>query len=128
MSGFAFAQPRARRRPSLTPMIDVVFLLLVFFMLAARFGSENVLQLNTPGASTVEWVGPPRLITVTPRNALLNGLPVRTDTLASALAPMMQSLKDPVLIRATQDTDLQRLISVIEVLKNAGLTQILVVE
>ncbi|MEO0362761.1 MAG: biopolymer transporter ExbD, partial [Pseudomonadota bacterium] len=29
-----------RRRPSLTPMIDVVFLLLVFFMLAARFGVE----------------------------------------------------------------------------------------
>ena len=30
-----------RRRPSLTPMIDVVFLLLVFFMLAARFGQRR---------------------------------------------------------------------------------------
>ncbi|NSY41645.1 biopolymer transporter ExbD, partial [Leisingera sp. ANG59] len=30
---------------SLTPMIDVVFLLLVFFMLASRFGMDTVLQL-----------------------------------------------------------------------------------
>ena len=34
---FTFEEPHKVRRPSLTPMIDVVFLLLVFFMLAARF-------------------------------------------------------------------------------------------
>jgi biopolymer transport protein ExbB len=38
-------RPRIRRRISLTPMIDVVFLLLVFFMLAARFGQDQALPL-----------------------------------------------------------------------------------
>ena len=42
---FAFASHRPRRKPSLTPMIDVVFLLLVFFMLASRFGQDNILPL-----------------------------------------------------------------------------------
>ena len=37
---FHFAPARRSRKPSLTPMIDVVFLLLVFFMLAARFGRQ----------------------------------------------------------------------------------------
>ena len=40
-----FGPPRPRRKPSLTPMIDVVFLLLVFFMLAARFGQDVGLAL-----------------------------------------------------------------------------------
>ena len=35
-----------RRRPSLTPMIDVVFLLLIFFMLVARFGVDKVIDIN----------------------------------------------------------------------------------
>ncbi|MEO1119875.1 MAG: biopolymer transporter ExbD, partial [Pseudomonadota bacterium] len=34
------ARPR-RRLVSLTPLIDVVFLLLIFFMLAARFSVES---------------------------------------------------------------------------------------
>ena len=38
--------PLKRRKPSLTPMIDVVFLLLVFFMLAWRFGVDTHLPLN----------------------------------------------------------------------------------
>ena len=37
---------RQRRGPSLTPLIDVVFLLLVFFMLASRFERESFLPLT----------------------------------------------------------------------------------
>ena len=62
---FAFAAPRARRRISLTPMIDVVFLLLVFFMLAARFGQEQAIPLAI-GAGAGDWDGPPRLIDILP--------------------------------------------------------------
>lgn len=36
---------RKRRQASLTPLIDVVFLLLVFFMLASRFDVEGTLPL-----------------------------------------------------------------------------------
>ena len=39
------APTRARRKPGLTPLIDVVFLLLVFFMLASRFDVEASLPL-----------------------------------------------------------------------------------
>ena len=35
-----------RRAPGLTPLIDVVFLLLIFFMLATRFGNESQLPLQ----------------------------------------------------------------------------------
>lgn len=37
---------RSRRGPGLTPLIDIVFLLIVFFMLASSFGSEAALSLR----------------------------------------------------------------------------------
>lgn len=44
--------PRSRRRAriSLTPLIDVVFILLVFFMLASNFLDERAIQAATPAA------------------------------------------------------------------------------
>ncbi len=36
---------------SLTPMIDVVFLLLIFFMVTTTFNRENQLEINLPQAS-----------------------------------------------------------------------------
>ncbi|MEM8656825.1 MAG: biopolymer transporter ExbD, partial [Pseudomonadota bacterium] len=49
MSPFDLGPPPPSRRPSLTPMIDVVFLLLVFFMLAARFGQDMALETTLTG-------------------------------------------------------------------------------
>ena len=66
--------PPIRRKPSLTPMIDVVFLLLVFFMLAARFGQDVVIDLPISAASDKPYEGPPRLIDVLPGAVRLNGV------------------------------------------------------
>ncbi|NDG47206.1 MAG: biopolymer transporter ExbD, partial [Flavobacteriia bacterium] len=42
---FDFQRSFHRRRPSLTPIIDVVFLLLVFFMLASTFTVDKKVNL-----------------------------------------------------------------------------------
>jgi biopolymer transport protein ExbD len=39
---------------NLTPLIDVVFLLLIFFMVSTSFTRENQLQINLPEASAEE--------------------------------------------------------------------------
>ena len=41
-----------RRMISLTPLIDVVFILLVFFMLASSFTDWRAITLDTPPAAT----------------------------------------------------------------------------
>ncbi len=125
---FAFAQPRPRRRPSLTPMIDVVFLLLVFFMLASRFGSENALPLTAGGAGDAPWQGPPRLVTVLPDRVTLNGVAVAPETLAERLAPLMPEPDAPVLVRGGEGANLARLVAVIDALRAAGLTRLVIVE
>ncbi|MCR8825761.1 ExbD/TolR family protein [Pseudosulfitobacter koreensis] len=122
---FAFGPIRPARRASLTPMIDVVFLLLVFFMLAARFGTDFALPLQTAGSGAA-YSGPPRLVEIASDGVTLNGVPV--GDLAVALAPLMSAPDDVVVLRARGDATLQDLVRTLDALRGAGLTQLVVVE
>ena len=94
-----FGPPARRRRlVSLTPMIDGVFLLLVFFMLASKFTTERSLAL-TGGAESAgaSWDGAPRLLR-------------RAGVLAD----------QQILIRIEGETDVQRLTDALDALAGAG--------
>ena len=126
---FAFGTPRPRRRASLTAMIDVVFLLLVFFMLASRFGAEGALTLGlaAPGQGAT-WSGPPRLVDVGPGGSvLLNGQPVQPEALPAALAPLMAGPGDAVMLRAREGALVADLVALADLLRGAGLGQVLLV-
>lgn len=115
-----FGAPPRRRRPNLTPMIDVVFLLLVFFMLAARFGVDRVLPLSPGGGAEEAWRGPPRLVGIGPERIFLNGAEVAPDALAQALRPLMTRPGDPIVLRARDGADVQRVVDVAALLNAAG--------
>jgi biopolymer transport protein ExbD len=106
-------------------MIDVVFLLLVFFMLAARFGTDFALPLQTAGSGAA-YSGPPRLVGVDVNAVTLNGVAV--SDLPAALAPLMSAPDDAVLLRARGDATVQDLVRTLDELRAAGLTRLIVVE
>ena len=54
---------RPKRAISLTPLIDVVFLLLVFFMLASTFLKFGTVKLETAGAGT-ETIAPADIVLI----------------------------------------------------------------
>jgi biopolymer transport protein ExbD len=115
-----------RRRIGLTPMIDVVFLLLVFFMLAARFGGTDAIAVSLAGSSVASYDGPPRLVTVLPDAVRVNGIDV-TDP-ASALEPLMQASNDIIILRPSDEASVQRLLNVMGQLRTAGLTNLVILE
>jgi len=115
-----------RRRIGLTPMIDVVFLLLVFFMLAARFGGTDAIPVSLARGGTATYDGPPRLVTVLPDAVRVNGIDV-TDP-ASALAPLMAALDDIVILRSADETTVQRLLDVMQQLRAAGQSNLVILE
>lgn len=119
--------PPPRRRPNLTPMIDVVFLLLVFFMLVSRFDLEGAVPVAVAG-SGAGYSGPPRLVEIGPDGLSLNGFPVEPGALADALAPLMQDPGDVVVLRGRDGADLQALMAVMDRLGDAGLTRVVLVE
>ncbi|MBF9046817.1 biopolymer transporter ExbD [Rhodobacterales bacterium LSUCC0031] len=124
---FRFAPPRPRRRPSLTPMIDVVFLLLVFFMLAARFGQEGALDLRIAGGTTTAWQGPPRVVQIGETELQLNGQPIAPAALELALSRLTETMSDPVMIRSDEGVAMQRLLDVMAILEGAGFTHLVLV-
>src|SRR3546814_9956601 len=47
----SFTRGRRRASISLTPLIDVVFILLIFFMLASSFLDERAIEIDSPAAA-----------------------------------------------------------------------------
>ena len=122
------ALPRRRRRLNLTPMIDVVLLLLVFFMMVSRFGGLQGLPMAVAGGGSGEWVGPPRLITLAVDGVLLNGIAVPLGDLAERLRPLMPSPDDPVVLRPGEGAPVQALVDVLDGLRAGGITHVIVAE
>ena len=111
-----------RRRLGLTPMIDVVFLLLVFFMLAARFGGMTQVPLSAATSGSAAYEGPPRFITLVEDGILLNGQEVSLASLSERLGPLMSSPTDVIIITAKHGASTQTLVTVLDTLKDAGLS------
>lgn len=86
---------RRRRSPDasvdLTPLIDVVFLLLIFFMVTTTFVREGRMSLELPEAAaeaTMEPVEPVQVLVSTQGEYLVNGRTLaddRIDTVLEAL-------------------------------------------
>lgn len=110
-------------------MIDVVFLLLVFFMLASRFGSETHLPLAAAARfGQTAYSGPPRLVDILPNGVRLNGQEVATGALAARLMQLTDAPGDTIILRALDGASVQRLVDVVEPLRAAGFTGLALVE
>jgi len=116
-----------RRRSSLTPMIDVVFLLLIFFMLVARFGVDKVIEINLPSAlgQSSQYEGAPRLVEIKSGNLVsLNGLEITLDQLSSKLSQLMPSPNALIIVRSSAEANTQDLLDVLLYLKSEKITNV----
>jgi biopolymer transport protein ExbD len=125
--------PRRPEEPdlNLTSLIDVVLLLLIFFMLSSRFIDEGRLQLRLPEAGAEpEAVQPGTIeIEVTAQGgyrvdgrALANNSP---ETLAAAIGRATNSDRGvPVTIRADARATHQSVVTAMDVAGRAGYRQI----
>lgn len=127
MMNFASDAGRGKRRPNLTPMIDVVFLLLVFFMLASRFGTDQTLPLDVAGQGA-GYSGPPRLVDIAPEGLRLNGVALDADALAAELERLTETPGDTIILRARDEASLQRVIEVMDGLRAAGFSRLVLLE
>jgi biopolymer transport protein ExbD len=100
-----------RRRLSLTSLIDVIFLLLLFFMLSSTFTRFGDLPfLAAAGAAAPAEAGPPALLRVLPDRVLLNLAEVALPALPEALAALDAPL---VLVVPAEGVTAQRLVDVL---------------
>lgn len=122
-----FAAPRKARKPSLTPMIDVVFLLLVFFMLASRFGTDMHIPLQIGGQGS-GYSGPPRLVDVHPETLAVNGVTMDAASMISTLQTLTETAADTIIIRPRDEATLQRIVTIMDTLGASGFGHVILVE
>lgn len=112
-----------RRRPwGLTPLVDVVFLLLVFFMLVSNWQDLRSLELQAPAEAAGAGTEGAVLVRVLKDGSLaLNGLPVDLTELAVQVkANLSHTPEQPVRVRPAAAVPLQRLVDVLDRLRSSG--------
>ena len=116
---------------SLTPLIDVVFLLLIFFMVTTTFNQHANLRVDLPEASNaVQSDEVLKIEIIIDKNGqyYIDGLSLldqQERTLINALSKVVQKNKtEKILIRADAQAPHQSVVSVMDAAGKLGLTQI----
>ena len=127
-------KPRRTEEPEInvTSLIDVVLLLVVFFMLSSNFSAEGRLRIRLPqaGAAAAERAaGEGLVITVSASGAyLVNGRELvnsSPDTLRAAILKSAAGMprSTPVTIRADARASHQSVVTAMDTLGHLGFTQ-----
>jgi biopolymer transport protein ExbD len=113
----------ARRLVSLTPLIDVVFILLFFFMLASQLTRLHGLPLDTPEPGSGDRpVVPALLLRIHSDGSLdLNGEPISEAELGPRVRRRLQQAPQMrVLVQPDEPVPLQTTLRLFDVLAAAG--------
>jgi biopolymer transport protein ExbD len=106
-----------------TPLIDVVFQLMIFFMLTSSFVFQTGVEVHLPKAVTSEVSqGMNWQVTVSKEGRLY--LETRVVTLQELKRTLNRHRERPVLLRADQRATLGRVIEVWDLCRSLGISQI----
>lgn len=112
---------------NLTPMLDVVFIMLIFFIVTTSFIKESGVEIERPESSAAS----PRpdaqvLVALTPEGAVwVDGNPVDAHRVGQKVAEMVSD-DGSVVIQADRNSTTGLLIEVMDRIKQAGVEQIAV--
>ena len=116
---------------NLTPLIDVVFLLLIFFMVSTTFEHQSRIQVELPEASAEPTTPDDESleIIVDAQGRYFIGeeqvLNTQLKTLKAAIAKVIGDRSDmPVVVRADANSPHQAVVTVLDATSQLGLTRI----
>lgn len=117
-------------RISLTPLIDVVFLLLIFFILASTFMRFTAVPIAsaTRGGTTPPGQNEIALIRLQPDESgiSVNGRQVSLDGLQDTISDLTGKGISHAVVQPVGNANLQALVGVLEQLKKSNLKQVVV--
>ena len=109
----------------IAPLIDVVFQLLIFFMLTSNFVFQPGIQVSLPKAITSEVINSENIIvTVTGQDLLFwNDKPITIVDLSSRLREAAADNKS-LLLKADKNASLGRVVEIWDLCRDLGIAQI----
>lgn len=131
MSGVVFRKPKARKYVELnvTSLVDVLFLLLIFFTLTSTFKRAGELDLQLPKSTTAEHSESgankqPVDLVLTERGTLLvDGSPTTFEAVTSRLRSVHDRQPDrQVMIEAEERVEHGKVVRLLDAVRTAGFT------
>ena len=120
---------RAQADINVTPLVDVMLVLLIIFMVTAPMLAAGI-KLNLPraGSATAVPPKPPLVVTVTKDGkALVGGTAAALDDLAEAVrAKLNGDLSGPVYVQGDKDAVYGQVIAAIDTLATAGVAKVVI--
>lgn len=107
------------------PLIDVVFLLLIFFMLTSSFIFQPGIKVNLPRAITSEALSEKNIIiTITAENLIyMDGKLVTINELSSRLKNIA-GFRRSILIKADEKASLGRVVKIWDICRQEGISKV----
>ncbi|NEZ03934.1 biopolymer transporter ExbD [Wenzhouxiangella sp. XN201] len=107
----------------ISPLIDMVFILLIFFMVSTTFVKDMKLDLERPSATTSEQASTKaiRLYIDNSGETWLDGQPIRTWVIQSKLRDMLQgAASQSVLVVTDSNVPASKLVEVVDQARRSG--------
>lgn len=116
---------RPRPTISMAPLVDCVFLLLIFFLLTSTFSQREAVRIHLPAMSTSSPLDKSGTIITVERDGTvaLSGREVALGALESFLRAARQE-DDRALIVADRDVALSKVTDVLDTARRAGMTRV----
>jgi biopolymer transport protein ExbD len=113
---------------NMTPLIDIVFLLLVFFMLTAHFVEPKQLEIQLPTSSTGDDISELKTVRVSIDKSgtyYIDEEAVHENIIEDRLKALHQQSPDLIVqFQADQQSRYDKVIYVIDIVRRAGITQL----
>ena len=119
--------PKRSDAENTLPMINVVFLLLIFFMLAGAFKRPEPISVNLPVAAELKDIKRETYLLLINAEGKLafNDTEVTLDTLSVIIQKHQETLQNQgIQVKADAELDAQQLMDVIEVFASHGISSV----
>ena len=113
----------------LTPVIDVVFILLIFFIVTSVFKKEELalmLDLPTSNAKEMQIKQEQIFIELNPTKLAIKGIEVSFESLEDNLKAV-KNKENPIVVRIDKKVEYQRVVKVLDLLQKYNLSNLALV-
>lgn len=115
-------ESRRARELNLTPLVDIILMLVIFFMISTSFVASESMELSLPsGKGDAASAGITRILITPSGDTLVNQQPMDGNQLNAYLAQILaQDSKSKIAIFTTPGVSVQQLVSVMDMVYLTG--------
>lgn len=125
-----FKEEKKRRTTiNITPLIDVLFILLIFFMVSSSFIEQPGMKLELPTIQSKEVARVENLVMHISKEGeiFLADKPVTLDNLGAEIEAMIPNIQEKTLIlKADKEAQHGLIVEIMDIAKRSGLTKIVI--